>query len=134
MTVFVPLTTYECASRRIHERSAGASGAPREGWDPSGFLRALESLPQRLGYAGRTAALPVEHHLDRRRVDAMHPIGPVDRVLERPGRVANIANADFDVVFIVEAKRRVISQARLADREVEALRDHVALVHDAHRP
>src|SRR5205823_14839126 len=129
-----PARAARAASRRTHERSAAASRAPREGSGPSGFLRALESLSERLGYPGRTATLSIEHHLDRRSVDAMRPIGAVDRVLEGPRRVANITDTDFDVVFIVEAKGRVITQARLADGEVEALRDQIALIHDAEPP
>src|SRR5207237_9304255 len=89
---------------------------------------------ERFGYPGRTATHSIEHHLDRRSVDAMRPIGAVDRVLEGPRRVANITDSDFDVVFIVEAKGRVITQARFADGEVEALRDQIALIHDAERP
>src|SRR2546425_11243850 len=70
-------------------------------------------------------------HLDRRRVGAVRAVGAVDRVVEAPRRVADLTDAHFDVVFVIEAERRVIANARLADREVDAAREQVALVEDA---
>ena len=61
----------------------------------------------------------------------MRPIRPVDRVLEGPRRVSDLADADLDVVLIIEAKGRVITDTRFADREIDTLRQQVALVHDA---
>jgi len=48
--------------------------------------------------------------------------------------VADRADAHLDVVFVVEAQRRAVAHARLADREIEAARDEVTVVHHAECP
>ena len=61
----------------------------------------------------------------------MLPVGAVDRVIEGPGRVADLPHAHSDVVLVVEAQRRVVAHTRLPDREIQTLREEVPLVDDA---
>src|SRR5207245_11534260 len=98
------------------------------GPDPSDFLRVLEDRAERVRYSGRATALSVEHHLNRRGVDAVRPIRPVDRVLEGPGRVSDLADADPDVVLLIEPEGRVITDAPLPNRGVDTLHPYVRLV------
>src|SRR5690242_8597119 len=72
--------------------------------------------------------------LHRTDVGAVKPVGTVHRVLEGPRRTADLADADLDVELVVEPQRRVVAHVRLADREVDALRDQIALVLDAELP
>src|SRR4029077_500859 len=121
----------QASPRRTRGLIAGASRAPPEGQGPSGALRLYEWLTQLGRYADRPTALAVDHHLDRRDVGTVQAIGAVDRVLERPRRMADLADTDLDVVLVVETQGRLVAHTRFADREVDAMREHVAVVHDA---
>jgi hypothetical protein len=44
--------------------------------------------------------------------------------------VADLADAHLDVVFVIETERRVIADPRLADREVDAVSEQVAVIDD----
>ena len=120
------------ASRSSISRESGSSrvstNSRTERCSVSGF--ALEQLAERSRDARRAAGRAVDHHLDRARLRAVHPVRAIDRVLERPRRVADLANPHLDVVLLVETKRHAIAHTRLTDREVEPLGDEVAVVHD----
>ena len=91
------------------------------------LLRLLQRRAQPGWYARRAEARAVDHHLHGRHVRASESVGAIDRVLERPRGVADLTDADVDVELVVEAQRRAIANARLADREVEAFRDDVSV-------
>src|ERR671936_292096 len=48
--------------------------------------------------------------------------------------MSDLANAHLDVELVIEAQRRAVLHVRLADGEVDAMRDEVALVLDAELP
>src|SRR4051794_7374382 len=79
----------------------------------------LQDHSQPLGHALRARRrLARDDHLHRAELRAVHAVRAIDRVLERPRGVADVADAHAYVELVVEAKRRAVLHARLADREV----------------
>src|ERR1700687_4225809 len=108
-------------------RSFSSSGNSRstccssQGLRPCHPLRVLEHHSQPNGYALRAERRgAADDDLDGAHLGAVEAIGAIDGVLERPGRVPHLADADLDVELVVEAQRRAIFDACLADREVDA--------------
>src|SRR5256885_1583653 len=121
---YAPIFRADSRSGRYRDRSA--SGPPISMAGPQS--PADPPMTFQSDAFGRATGLTVDHHLDRRGVGAVHAIGAVDRVFERPGRVPDLTDADFDVVLVVETQRRLITHAGFADREVNAIGEQVALV------
>src|SRR5438477_8436581 len=94
------------------------------------MLRPLEHKLQLFRHALR-ALCRADHDLHRAHVRAVHAVGSIDRILERPRRMADLADAHANIELVIETQRRTIFHVRLANGEVDTTCDEVALVHHA---